>query len=818
MPPAIVSLPLAILFLWQVLQIDTRQWLYLAIIGTLTFTSAALWIAYQLSPELNALDHGDGGDRGAILSQCLQKTLDSSLLGWGLAAIVFAVLSTTFVQRSWIGFSYFLVAAAGAAGPSICWSYGAGKAILLRESFRVGTVSYRGREISLARKMAIVFIGFFILSSLALILLVSSRVSTALEKLAIASSSQWFERSYQRATVAAAVDSAELAKVKGDLPDGYSAYRFLPDGTVIAPTGETPAFDQLELRHILTIQNGDSATYVAPHVMSFRQLPDGTVFAVSTPWSPYANIPRQIAFYTLIIALLTTAIFSVATYFLSREISSPLKQLRRMATAMADGDFTVQPRIFTDDEMGMLAASFGTTRDNLRLLLGRIGGGGTTITEGVRVMTAGTENLLLRAREQTSLTKTSSAAVLNVRASTESVLHAAETVTDLSVDASSRATELLASAEEVGRSMDYLFQSVEKSSSSTTQMDAAAREMSKRTEVLANIGEEVLSFVVEMDATVAELRKTAHQTADLSRKVREEANEGDSAVQKTVEGIQEARSSTLNTAKVVEELQRSVGQISQIVSVIEEITDRTNLLALNAAIIAAQAGEQGAGFTVVADEIRELAERTRGQTKEISGIVKGIQRVSREAVGAMHDGVEQVTQSANLAKNAAWSLQKIQTSAAESYEMANNISSALEEQSAASSHLHEQTSRMSDHISEINRSTREQARGTMMLAQETERVHEIAAQVRRSTDEQTVAARGITNAMEQVAADVRTIRDLLQSQLQETERIASAADVMLNIADANDSVAQEFSRAIQNLVRSGNEFETEVARFRKSNS
>jgi len=125
---------------------------------------------------------------------------------------------------------------------------------------------------------------------------------------------------------------------------------------------------------------------------------------------------------------------------------------------------------------------------------------------------------------------------------------------------------------------------------------------------------------------------------------------------------------------------------------------------------------------------------------------------------------------------------------------------------------------MSDHISEINRSTREQARGTMLLAQESERVHEIAAQVRRATDEQTVAARGITSAMEQVAADVRTIRDLLQGQLQETDRIAGAADVMLKIADANDSVAQEFSRAIQNLVRSGNEFENEVARFKRGNT
>ena len=272
--------------------------------------------------------------------------------------------------------------------------------------------------------------------------------------------------------------------------------------------------------------------------------------------------------------------------------------------------------------------------------------------------------------------------------------------------------------------------------------------------------------------------------------------------------------STTRTAETLDELQRSVGQISQILNVIEEVTNRTNLLALNAAIIAAQAGEHGAGFTVVADEIRQLAERTRGSTKEIATIIKAVQNGSKQAVARIHEGVDKVRENVELAKRAAASLEKIVGSAGRSQEMAITISRALDDQAKASRHLHEVTSRMSDHIVEINRATREQARGTQLLAQEAERVREIAAQVKTATDEQSTAGRGITAALEKIAEDARNMRDLLDRQLSETDRIADASRTMLDIAQQNDSIAREFNATVQNLVRSGQEFESEVSRFR----
>src|SRR5262249_45947339 len=164
-------------------------------------------------------------------------------------------------------------------------------------------------------------------------------------------------------------------------------------------------------------------------------------------------------------------------------------------------------------EVGELATSFGETRENLRRLLARVGGSGTTITEGVRVITGGTDSLLLHARDQASLTESSSLAVENVRGGIGGVLGAGEGGGELTQDASSRALELHASAEEIARSMDILFQSVEKTSSSTTEMHATMRETSERADVLAGVSDEVLSFVAQMDSTIIELRGTASSTA-----------------------------------------------------------------------------------------------------------------------------------------------------------------------------------------------------------------------------------------------------------------------------------------------------------------
>jgi methyl-accepting chemotaxis protein len=812
LPPIAISIPPALLFLSQVVQLTLGNALSLALMLVVMYGLGCVVFSLAVGPHAQAVERAvEGqGDLSRAMSACLDRTKLLSLLLWVGGGTLFALIAAVIFLPSPLGFSYFFVAAMISAFVSVVWGYAMGKH-RLTEAAEGQRVHYTGRELSLGKKIALVFIGSLTISSAALILLISSRVSTTLEMLAISSAADRFERVLDSANIMASVDKAALDTMRDYIPQEYSLHLIGKDGT---QTSTKDPLDASEVAAIRRIGTGDSSAFIGPHVSRFAKLKDGSILVLAIPWTPYKNIPFQITFYTLIVALLTTAVFSAATVALSRDVTRPLHALRELAREMAEGNFDVAPRVFADDEVGQLADSFGETRSNLRRLLGRVGGSGTTITDGVRVITGGTEMLLARSQNQSELTESSSLALENVRGGISSVLNAADTVAGLTQDASARALELQASAEEVARSMDYLFQSVEKTSSSTTEMHASMNEMSGRTEVLAGIGDEVLSFVAEMDSTVTELLSSSQSTADLAQQVREDAEAGGAAVNRTVEGINVTHELTMSTARTIDELQRSVGQISQILNVIEEVANRTNLLSLNAAIIAAQAGEQGAGFTVVADEIRELAERTRGSTKEIGTIIKAVQSGSKQAVSKMHEGVTRVTDNVRLAQDAAQSLEKIVGSATHSFEMATRISRALGEQSQASRRLHQVTSRMSDHIAEMNRATREQARGTQLMAQESERVRDIAAQVKNATEEQSTAGRGITAALEKISDDASAMRDLLERQLRETDRIADASRVMLDIAQKNDAIAREFTSTVQSLVRSGQDFESEVTRFR----
>ena len=810
-PPAAVSLPVAFLFLSQVVQLGAGSAALLALLFIIVYGAAALVIRAGIGPSIEALEAAKGDAVSKSITSCLERTKSLSIAAWALAGLVVAIAGTMLLLPTPLGFGYFLVAALIAAFPAATWSYAAGKHQLQLFAANLPHVRYTGDEFRLGRKIAIVFIGTFIVAAAALVELISSKVSTTLEDLAIASQAERFKSVYDAASPAAHPDKALLDALREKATDEYALHLIAPDGTL---TSTKDSLTSDEVRDIRRIRTGDSSAFISPHVCRFAQLRDGSILVMSIPWTPYRQIPFRITLYTVIVALFTMLAFGIATYYLARDITTPIRELRALATSMAQGNFDVAPRVFSDDEIGELADSFGETRANLQRLLGRVGGSGATITEGVRVITGGTESLLRQATDQAELTENSSLAVENVRGGISSVLGAAEKVTELTQDASSRSIEMQASSEQVARSMDYLFQSVEKTTSASTEMNASAGEMTRRVENLASISEEVLSFVAEMDSTVTELRGSSEATAEFSRQVREDAEAGGDAVAKTVEGINLQRDLTNETAETLDDLQRSVSEVNRILTVIDEVTNRTNLLALNAAIIAAQAGEHGLGFTVVADEIRQLAERTRGSTKEIGAIIKAVQSGSRNAVTKIHEGVRRVEDNVQLAEEASISLAKIVASASQSYEMATKISAALDEQSKASRHLHEVTSRMSDHISEINRSTREQARGTQLLAQESERVREIAGQVKTATDEQSKTGRGITHALEKISDDARAMRDLLERQLHETDRIADASRVMLDIAQANDAIAREFNATVQSLVMSGREFEAEVSRFK----
>ncbi len=219
--------------------------------------------------------------------------------------------------------------------------------------------------------------------------------------------------------------------------------------------------------------------------------------------------------------------------------------------------------------------------------------------------------------------------------------------------------------------------------SSSEELSATSDDMSKGVSQLSSQTEQVVTAMTEVSQTIMDMAKNASSAADGSRNASETATKGKRTVDATSEDMIGIAKTVQEAAGTIEELGRSSAQIGEIVAVINGIADQTNLLALNAAIEAARAGEQGRGFAVVADEVRKLAERTGQATKDIAQRIEAIQTAAGESVDAMKRGSDEVDKGVGLAKEASAALDSIVSASTEAMDMVQRIAAATEQQSAA---------------------------------------------------------------------------------------------------------------------------------------
>ena len=345
----------------------------------------------------------------------------------------------------------------------------------------------------------------------------------------------------------------------------------------------------------------------------------------------------------------------------------------------------------------------------------------------------------------------------------------ARTETEAIENISSSIHEMAENLREVMTNIRRQADSLESTFTDVEHMITSIEEVNNSIELLSTSADSTARTIEDIHAFMQQIQAHAHSLAGISETISTEAQGGGDAVKEMIEGTLTIKKTVEDAAATIQRLGKESERIGEIVEVINGIAEQTNLLALNASIIAAQAGEHGRGFSVVAGEIKELAERTRHSTKEIAAIIRSLQNGATQGILAMKNCLEAVAAGVTLSNSAGSILQTIVQNIQGARDMATMLADATVKQTRNSQEVTHATERISQKLESLHDTALSQSRDSVHLV-------EMATILKDATKHIEDSATTQSSAMDMIVSSIESIQDLVWRNADIAHRLATSAE------------------------------------------
>jgi methyl-accepting chemotaxis protein len=502
-------------------------------------------------------------------------------------------------------------------------------------------------------------------------------------------------------------------------------------------------------------------------------------------------------------------------YFFHRNIRRPIAEINKAIEKITTGDLASAVPDLGGDEIGSIARGVSYLGQRLSLMIAKINGTTANLSTAIRrvdhTYRLASENI----SSQTAAIREIIRLIRQADKSHKATGQSLEKLLGFSTENVTSLLEMKANADEMSSQTQRLFKATEDSYTVVLQMSQSSKAISNHADGALIAVEDTSSSVIEVSSSVREVETHAGDSSKIAENVREiTSGTGMMTVVNAVEGMEAISGEVQKSAEIIQRLGARSVDIQKVLSVIRDVTEQTNLLSLNAAILAAQAGEYGRSFSVVADEIRALSERTAASTREIGGIVQAIQRDIRDAVHSIDSSMLKVEEGNALVIKVGESLGEILTAAVQSSDMTKSIERATAEQSVGLKQITSAVEDIRNVMHSVVKSVKEEENAISYLLEGSGDVKEVAELSKRSAGEQAEGIRLISRNIELANDRINHINTDVSGQEKTNAEIISSMEKINTSGAATIQNMAEVSDSLKTLIREMEDLKEEMGVFK----